>query len=354
MRGVVYDGNDYQVVDDLSVKDPDAGEVVVRIEAAGLCHSDLSVINGTIPFPTPVVLGHEGAGVVEAVGSVGDDGQGGRPRHPVDAGQLRRLPVLRLRQADDVPLDVRPAPAAVHLARRAGVRLRQRLGVLRAHGRQGEPVRADPEATCRWRRRRSSAAACSPASARCCSAREGAGGRDRRSSSASAASGSTSSRALALAGASHDHRGRHQPAEAGRSRSTFGATDFLESTEAVKDLAAERRRLRLRVRRPRRADPRGDRAARLGRHRVHARRAGLRRRGVVQRGVDVPRQVGSSAAATARRSRSATSAATSTSTSGPAQARRAGVGELPARRHEDGRPRHGGRRASPPAASSTL
>jgi S-(hydroxymethyl)glutathione dehydrogenase/alcohol dehydrogenase len=69
MRGVVYDGTDYQLVDDLGVKDPDAGEVAVRIEAAGLCHSDLSVINGTIPFPTPVVLGHEGAGVVEAVGS---------------------------------------------------------------------------------------------------------------------------------------------------------------------------------------------------------------------------------------------------------------------------------------------
>jgi Zn-dependent alcohol dehydrogenase len=68
MRGVVYDGNDYQVVDDLSVRDPGPGEVAVRIEAAGLCHSDLSVINGTIPFPTPVVLGHEGAGVVEAVG----------------------------------------------------------------------------------------------------------------------------------------------------------------------------------------------------------------------------------------------------------------------------------------------
>lgn len=69
MRGVVYDGKDYQVVDDLSVKDPGAGEVAVRISSAGLCHSDLSVINGTIPFPTPVVLGHEGAGVVEAVGS---------------------------------------------------------------------------------------------------------------------------------------------------------------------------------------------------------------------------------------------------------------------------------------------
>ncbi|HEU5033857.1 MAG TPA: Zn-dependent alcohol dehydrogenase [Mycobacteriales bacterium] len=68
MRGVVYDGNDYQVVDDLTVKEPGPGEVAVRIQSAGLCHSDLSVISGTIPFPTPVVLGHEGAGIVEAVG----------------------------------------------------------------------------------------------------------------------------------------------------------------------------------------------------------------------------------------------------------------------------------------------
>ena len=38
------------------------------MQAAGVCHSDLSVIDGTIPFPAPAVLGHEGAGVVEAVG----------------------------------------------------------------------------------------------------------------------------------------------------------------------------------------------------------------------------------------------------------------------------------------------
>src|SRR3954453_20693025 len=70
MRGVVYDGNDYQVVDDLSVREPGPGEVAVRIEAAGVCHSDGSVITGTTPFPTPVVPGHEGAGVVEAVGDL--------------------------------------------------------------------------------------------------------------------------------------------------------------------------------------------------------------------------------------------------------------------------------------------
>ncbi|MFF5708934.1 Zn-dependent alcohol dehydrogenase [Streptomyces sp. NPDC012756] len=68
MRGVVFDGKQVQVVDDLEVRDPGPGEVLVAVAAAGLCHSDLSVIDGTIPFPPPVVLGHEGAGVVEAVG----------------------------------------------------------------------------------------------------------------------------------------------------------------------------------------------------------------------------------------------------------------------------------------------
>ncbi|WP_455351134.1 Zn-dependent alcohol dehydrogenase [Streptomyces sp. SYSU K217416] len=68
MRGVVYDGKQPQVVDDLEIRDPGPGEVLVEVAAAGLCHSDLSVIDGTIPFPVPVVLGHEGAGVVAAVG----------------------------------------------------------------------------------------------------------------------------------------------------------------------------------------------------------------------------------------------------------------------------------------------
>ncbi|MFF5975604.1 Zn-dependent alcohol dehydrogenase [Streptomyces sp. NPDC012769] len=68
MRGVVFDGKQVRVVDDLDVRAPGPGEVLVDVVAAGLCHSDLSVVDGTIPFPVPVVLGHEGAGVVEAVG----------------------------------------------------------------------------------------------------------------------------------------------------------------------------------------------------------------------------------------------------------------------------------------------
>lgn len=67
MRGIVWTG-ELEVRDDVEVRGPRAHEVVVRIVNAGLCHSDVSVLDGTIPFPTPVVLGHEGAGVVEEVG----------------------------------------------------------------------------------------------------------------------------------------------------------------------------------------------------------------------------------------------------------------------------------------------
>jgi S-(hydroxymethyl)glutathione dehydrogenase/alcohol dehydrogenase len=70
VKGVVFNGKEAQVVNDLEVRDPGPDEVLVKIGAAGLCHSDISVINGTIPFPPPVALGHEGAGVVEAVGAL--------------------------------------------------------------------------------------------------------------------------------------------------------------------------------------------------------------------------------------------------------------------------------------------
>lgn len=55
-------------VEDVDLERPRAGEVLVRMKAAGVCHSDLSVANGTVPMPLPMVLGHEGAGVVAEVG----------------------------------------------------------------------------------------------------------------------------------------------------------------------------------------------------------------------------------------------------------------------------------------------
>ena len=45
-----------------------ADEIRVRIVASGICHTDLLIRDGTFPTPMPVVLGHEGAGVVEEVG----------------------------------------------------------------------------------------------------------------------------------------------------------------------------------------------------------------------------------------------------------------------------------------------
>jgi S-(hydroxymethyl)glutathione dehydrogenase/alcohol dehydrogenase len=67
MKGIVWDGKQAEVAGDLQLRDLRGGEVRVRIAAAGVCHSDVSVLDGTIMFPPPVVLGHEGAGEVVAV-----------------------------------------------------------------------------------------------------------------------------------------------------------------------------------------------------------------------------------------------------------------------------------------------
>jgi len=56
------------VVEEIEVESPRRGEVMIRLAACGVCHSDYSVTTGTIPFPPPVVLGHEGAGIVVEVG----------------------------------------------------------------------------------------------------------------------------------------------------------------------------------------------------------------------------------------------------------------------------------------------
>jgi aryl-alcohol dehydrogenase len=56
------------VLQEIEVESPRRDEVLVRIVATGLCHTDLSAREGLIPFPLPGVLGHEGAGIVEEVG----------------------------------------------------------------------------------------------------------------------------------------------------------------------------------------------------------------------------------------------------------------------------------------------
>jgi alcohol dehydrogenase len=60
-------------VAELELEAPGQGEILVRIEAAGVCHSDLSVVNGNRPRPVPMLLGHEAAGIVEELGEGVDD-----------------------------------------------------------------------------------------------------------------------------------------------------------------------------------------------------------------------------------------------------------------------------------------
>ncbi len=66
-------GQALEVRDDVEVDRPRAGEVRLRMAAAGVCHSDLAMQRGVIPAPLPSILGHEGAGVVEEVGPGVDD-----------------------------------------------------------------------------------------------------------------------------------------------------------------------------------------------------------------------------------------------------------------------------------------
>ncbi len=56
-------------IEEIQIDKPGPYEVLTRTAASGICHSDLHVIEGGIPMPTPCVLGHEPAGIVEAVGS---------------------------------------------------------------------------------------------------------------------------------------------------------------------------------------------------------------------------------------------------------------------------------------------
>lgn len=65
---VMHNFNEPLKIETLSIKPPREDEVIVKVVASGVCHSDLSVVHAKIPMPPPCVLGHEGAGIVEEVG----------------------------------------------------------------------------------------------------------------------------------------------------------------------------------------------------------------------------------------------------------------------------------------------
>jgi S-(hydroxymethyl)glutathione dehydrogenase/alcohol dehydrogenase len=80
VRAAVFRSPDRPVeVETLELDEPREGEVRVRILASGVCHSDLHVRDGEWPRPTPVAMGHEGAGVIEAIGPGVTDRHVGQP-----------------------------------------------------------------------------------------------------------------------------------------------------------------------------------------------------------------------------------------------------------------------------------
>jgi len=65
---LVEAGKPLVVCDDVEIAEPGPGQVRVRVQHCGVCHSDLSIVDGVFPSPTPVLLGHEAAGIVDAIG----------------------------------------------------------------------------------------------------------------------------------------------------------------------------------------------------------------------------------------------------------------------------------------------
>lgn len=112
---------------ELHLDPPDRGEVLVRIEAAGVCHSDLSVVDGTRVRPVPILLGHEAAGIVEQVGD-GVDGSRSVSEScwcsfRVAASARRARPTVG-RRANRAARPTRPAHCSVAVSGSAGAAAR--------------------------------------------------------------------------------------------------------------------------------------------------------------------------------------------------------------------------------------
>ena len=155
-------------IESLEMEGPRADEVLVRMVASGICHTDIGFIDDWDGATEPVVLGHEGAGVVEAVGRRRERRHAGRSRRPV-------LPVLR-------PLLSLPArtPRGLRALLRGELRVRaastaaMRFGAaasadISSGSRRLPPTAWRPNAisssfpgSCRWSSWRPWAAACRP------------------------------------------------------------------------------------------------------------------------------------------------------------------------------------------------
>ncbi len=120
-------------VEEVELDDPRAGEVLLRMGASGVCHSDLHVVEGEWGAAMPLVLGHEGAGVVEAVGEGVRDVAGRRSRRPLLVLPLPPLPLLHRRPRvglHRLALELRRPRRRQHAhAQRHGEQLHPYLGI---------------------------------------------------------------------------------------------------------------------------------------------------------------------------------------------------------------------------------
>ena len=109
-------GQPVVLCDDVEIEEPRAGQVRVKVAHCGLCHSDLSIVDGAFPSPVPVVVGHEAAGVVDALGPHVEGPRAGRSRGADAVSALRQLLLVRSRRGE--PLRQRPGHRDQHLSRR--------------------------------------------------------------------------------------------------------------------------------------------------------------------------------------------------------------------------------------------
>lgn len=120
-------------IQELTVQDPGPDEVLIRIRAAGLCHSDLSVVDGNRVRPTPLLLGHEASGIVEAVGNDVSDLSPGQQVTTVFLARCEECPNCRT----DGRLPCTPGTAANNEGRLMGGHVRLHRTDQDVHHHQG-------------------------------------------------------------------------------------------------------------------------------------------------------------------------------------------------------------------------
>src|SRR6266568_4136506 len=78
MKAAIFHGaHEALTIEQVDIDEPVDNEVLVRVVASGVCHSDLHFVDGFYEFPAPAILGHEAAGIVEQVGPLVDEFQPG-------------------------------------------------------------------------------------------------------------------------------------------------------------------------------------------------------------------------------------------------------------------------------------